>query len=238
MSMIIAVCDDDKVWLEEAKGVIERYADQSLLEVEILCFSDGEQLLAYTGEDIEVLFLDIELGKENGIQLGKRVNRRWEQCQIVYLTNYLYYATDVYLTAHVFFVLKEQYQEKIKLIFTKIFHNIQQRKKMLVFTEVGGNQLVVAPEEVLYFEHKVRTTWLYTTAGNYEITGKIIDIVKKLPKIDFSRCHNSYIVYLPSVREVKKEGFVLRNDTVIFFSKRYKKKAKADFLRWALTQMI
>lgn len=62
--------------------------------------------------------------------------------------------------------------------------------------------------------------------------------MEKLSKMDFVRCHNSYIVYMPAVRELGKGCFILKNGTKIMISRSHTKAVKTAFMRWAMTQMF
>ena len=77
-----------------------------------------------------------------------------EKCQIVYLTNYLFFATEVYHTDHVFYVLKAQFADRIGEIFEKIFDRLSRIGEKLIFSVIGGEKLSAAPEDILYFERK------------------------------------------------------------------------------------
>ena len=60
----------------------------------------------------------------------------------------------------------------------------------------------------------------------------------KLSEVDFVRCHNSYIVYMPAVRELGKGCFILKNGTKIMISRSHMKRVKMAFMRWAMTQTV
>lgn len=235
--MIVGVCDDDKNCRMDAGRIIEEYAGRAFLNVEVNYFESEEQLLSYEGSPMEVLFLDIELEDKSGIQAAHKVNEKWENCQIVYLTNYLYYATEVYSTIHTFYVLKEQFEAKIGEVFRKIQHELEQKEKKLVFEVIGNSEVVLAPDEILYFERMKRMTNMVTVWGTYEVWDKIKDIEKRLPMLDFVRCHNSCIVYLPAVREMRRDSFLMNNEVKVMISKAYVKHAKEAFMKWALTQI-
>ncbi|MBQ9068557.1 MAG: hypothetical protein IJ131_05755 [Eggerthellaceae bacterium] len=50
----------------------------------------------------DLVFIDIEFdGKPEGIAAVREINERVPNCQVVYLTNYLQYAVDVYQANHV-----------------------------------------------------------------------------------------------------------------------------------------
>ena len=234
--MVIGICDDDKIWRRRAERMIEEYAEQTLLDVELFRFGDREELFRYEGKPLDVLFLDIVLGDENGILLAAEVNEKWKNCRIVYMTNYLSYATEVYDTEHIFYTLKEQFERKIGRIFNKILHEMEQNCKSLIFT-TSGQSLSLASEEIFYFERKGRKTIIKTVWGNFEIKEKISDLAGRLPKTDFLRCHNSYIVYLPNVKRASKDTFTMKNDDVITISRAYEKSSRAAFTRWMTSQL-
>ena len=99
--MRVGICDDDAIWCRKAEQIIYKYADQTETELEVICFMIPEELNSYEGYPLDMLFMDIVLEnneEKNGIDLVAMVNKKWKDCQIIYLTNYLFYATEVYHT--------------------------------------------------------------------------------------------------------------------------------------------
>ena len=62
--MVIAICDDDRLWNKQASGILKEYFKEKNESVEILCFESGEDLLAYQGKPVSLLFMDIEFDEE------------------------------------------------------------------------------------------------------------------------------------------------------------------------------
>lgn len=237
MKIQAGICDDEPAWRGRAEDILRSYAKRTGMEMEIVCFADREDLLDWDEEALDVLFMDIELEKDNGITVARIINEKWSHCQIVYLTNYLYYATEIYDTRHIFYMLKEQFEQRIDKMFEKVLHELRQPQKHLIFSVIGGTKLVLAPEEIYYFERIRRVTAIATVNGRYEVWDKLDEIGKMLPALDFVRCHNSYIVYLPAIKELSKNVFYMKDGTEIIVSRSYAKKVKEEFSRWALTQI-
>ncbi len=235
--MRVGICDDDGCWCKKAEKIVLDYGEKIGREIEVIPFSNTEELHAYAGFPLDVLFMDIVLEDENGIDETARINQKWKDCQVVYLTNYLYYATEVYHTEHVFFALKEQFEKRVGEIFGKILHEMEQKRERLYFSLIGGRQLLLAPCDIRYFERKGRMTLVVTSWGTYTVWDKLQKIEEQLPELDFIRCHNSYIVYLPAVREMKDGAFVLQDGKEIIISRSYRKAVKEAFMNWALTQI-
>lgn len=235
--MRVAICDDELSWVERSKQILLDYGKCVGLELEVCCFSNSEELLGYTGEPLDVVFQDIVLQEENGIAVAAEINGKWKNCQIVFVTNHLYFATDVYATEHIFFVVKEQFEAKVPEVFHKLLHEMEQNQEQLVFHLIGGNEVVLNPADILYFERNRRITKVQTVWGTYEVWDKLDEILPRLSALDFVRCHNSYITYFPAVREMQKDSFLLNNNQKIMISRSYQKGVKQSFAKWAVTQI-
>lgn len=55
--LVVGICDDDKIWLEESKEIIIKFAQKTKIELQIQCFSNETQLLGYSGTPLDALFL-------------------------------------------------------------------------------------------------------------------------------------------------------------------------------------
>ena len=147
--LVLGICDDDKIWLETSKEIITRFAQEAKIELKIQSFFTVKQLLEYSGVPLDALFLDIELGNnENGIHLAKRLNTHWNDCRIIYMTNYLYYATEVYNTEHIWFILKSQFEKKIKDVFNRVIRDKGKKKEKVVLKTIGKQMMSVAPADI------------------------------------------------------------------------------------------
>lgn len=80
--MVIGICDDDKQWRESCKRTLEGFSLMIELTIEIKCFATAGELLEYKGTPLDAVFLDIELGRENGIFVAKKLNKTWPSCQV------------------------------------------------------------------------------------------------------------------------------------------------------------
>jgi DNA-binding LytR/AlgR family response regulator len=91
--LVIGICDDDKSWVQTCKNTLMKFAAFINIDMEIKCFYTSKELLDYQDIPLDAVFLDIELGRQNGIMIAKKLNRIRPNCRIIYMTNYLHYAT-------------------------------------------------------------------------------------------------------------------------------------------------
>ena len=74
--MRILICDDDALIIEQLQKYIRDFFENISVKCpELVCFSDGESLLADKGEK-DILFLDIEMPGMNGIYVGKELKKK------------------------------------------------------------------------------------------------------------------------------------------------------------------
>ena len=66
--MNIAVCEDEPVWRRIVSEKIQEYIGKTGMQAELRTFSSGRGFLC-CGQDFDIVFMDIELGGENGMEV-------------------------------------------------------------------------------------------------------------------------------------------------------------------------
>lgn len=82
----LLIVDDERYIVE---SLAELFSCQQDLELEILTsYYADEALEIFNTQKIDFVFLDIQMPGMNGIELAKRINENWPDCQIIFLTGY------------------------------------------------------------------------------------------------------------------------------------------------------
>ena len=100
---------------------------------------------------MHIMFMDIEMSDENGIDLAMEVNRKWPKCQVVYLTNYWSYAMEVYETRHVYYIVKEKFEEKLSGVLEKAIEQLRKQNRRVALQCHGGVKASLKLDDILYF---------------------------------------------------------------------------------------
>ncbi len=235
--MRIALVDDDHIWLEHASDMFQKYAKSSSLSLELFTYDDGNDLLASQDKKIDAVFLDIEIGQKSGINLAVTINEIWEDCQIIFCTNYLHYAMDVYETRHTYFLVKEYMEQLLEKVMDKIIHKINEKKQEVFYHVIHGGMTCFPIKDICYFERKTRYTMLVTANGNYNIREKIVDIIPDLPEGEFTRCHSSFLIKLSYIGQKDGSAYHLIGGEKIPISRKYLGSTKKEYLHWCEKQM-
>lgn len=83
--MHIGICDDEIYVLELLEKMVREYCSRNALPAHIHVFASGAELLALA-EDLDLLFLDIQMPGIDGIAAGKLLRKRNQHCKIVMAT--------------------------------------------------------------------------------------------------------------------------------------------------------
>ena len=86
MALSIAVCDDDETDLQYITGLVNAWAAQARIPVSVRTFPSAEAFLFHYAEnrDFDILLLDVEMGKLNGIDLARQIRAQDSCVQIVF----------------------------------------------------------------------------------------------------------------------------------------------------------
>ena len=231
----IAVCDDSQIQLADTKAALERFAANRRANYEVITFSAAEDLLASDHlASFDLVFMDIEFeGDPKGIDAVRRLNQLVPDCQVVYLTNYLQYSVDVYRTDHVWFVLKNQLEERLPEMFEKLEHIAEARRSFIVIATRGHGILKLPSEDIVYLERSARITRVVTGATTYEVAEKLSALVDRLPSSIFAYCHSSYVVNMPAIVELHDTELRLANGATVPVSRRYARGFRERYFEWA-----
>lgn len=198
--MRILICDDDALMLEQLKTYIKDYFEKTCAQCpEIVCFSDGESLLADDG-DKDLLFLDIEMPGINGIYVGNELKRKNEHIIIFVVTSYAEYLDDA-MRFHVFRYLskplnRQRFYRNMKDAID-LYHTLT--VKVPIETRQGVHTLPAS--SVITVEAVGHKVLIHTTMRDFESVRNMQYYLNLLPKNCFFQTHRSFIVNFEHVTD-------------------------------------
>ncbi len=100
----IYICDDDALFASSLCAKVQQLFPGSF---QISVFHSIRTLQAAAEKTPpNIALLDIQLGQDNGISLAKQLFPSPSQTQVIFITGYVEYCSDVYETEHIYFLLK------------------------------------------------------------------------------------------------------------------------------------
>lgn len=115
----IAVCDDDTLIAADIEKMLEKLSHIVAIKVEIDVFYDGSTLVDYIkkGKRYDIIYLDIEMRKQNGVEAARIIRRIDKKVLIIYVTSHESFAKEVFEVSAFRFITNLLFQMFFKDIF-------------------------------------------------------------------------------------------------------------------------
>ena len=211
MTYNIAVCDDSTADTEYISSLVKRWADGSAHRVKTAAFPSAEAFLfAYEHErQYDIILLDIEMGKMNGLELAKVIRERDANVQLVFITGFPDYIAEGYDVAALHYLLKPVSYEKLSSVLDRAAGNISKAEKTFAVA-CGGEVRFVRLSDIYYIEAQKQYVLIHAKDGDFRMKMPLSDVAGSLDEY-FYRCQRSFIVNLYHVARIKKDAVTLKN---------------------------
>lgn len=197
------IVDDEYPSREELKHFIKEFSSITIDEE----FDDSIKALDYIEKNKpDIIFLDINMPKLDGMALGRIINNFSKKIEVVFITAYKEYAVDAFEIKAFDYILKPYSEERIVSTLKSLEKlNIGNDVKYISnkITLRKDNKLkVIEIKDICYCEAEERDTIIATAEDKYKENCSISEFYKRLPKEKFFKTHRSYIVNLDKITEI------------------------------------
>ena len=228
----IAVCEDEEILREELCAQCNRILTELQVDYAVVPFSSAEALegALAEGEVFSLLCLDILMGGKTGMELARDVRKRDEQTSIVFITSSTEFLKDGYSVRPIQYLLKPVQQEELAVVIRtdlRLYH----RPRTANF-RVGGKTIVLPLEHILYVESRDHGSVLHLAQGEQFVPWPLSQTEEALPKEQFCRCHNSFLVNFSHIREVSGRRVYLLEGDDLNIGRRYMEQFQNAFVRY------
>ena len=217
MTYKIAVCDDESVICRTIYGMIKDISKLIDIRFETDCFSSGEELCdEMKSNPYDLIFLDIELPRMNGVAVGKYIRESLnnETVQIAYISSKQQYAMELFESRPINFLIKPITSEKILTIIEKLLKLHAVDTQIFKF-KVRQEFIKLPMSEIIYLSSSGRTVTLVSLDKSYTFYGTLEDIYNEIKNRHFLYIHKSFIVNYRYVRQYEYEQVTLLDGTVL-----------------------
>lgn len=226
--MNICIVDDNLAFTKELETTLFDIFKELGCEFGITCCHNSQDFLEYSSkEKYDLIFMDIEVDDENGIDLANDYSKINSGVMIIFITNYGdKYSQAIFLSSADFKPFGYITKPINKGVVRKLCLHACNRKNLLgenVYTILSHNSYYdVKMNEIMYVESFGRKVTFYMESGesfdSYKVLGHVLEELDK----NFVRCHRSFVVNLDYVRIIdeKNSSVTLKNGAIVIVSKR------------------
>ena len=220
MEYNISICDDSAGDCRYVAALVRNWATASENKVSITVYPSAEAFLFDYAENraCDMLLLDIEMKRINGIELAKDIRRDNEVIQIIFITGYPDFILEGYEVSALHYLIKPVAQDKLSAVLYRAQKNLSKRSRIISFSVDGQNVFVPVDEivSVEIFDHLLE---IQTRANRFTVKMPLSEIENELTG-DFVRCHRGCIVNLRYINKITKTDVILDSEKALPLSRR------------------
>jgi len=196
------------------------------------CQSAVEAIELLRKENIDLVFLDIQMPDITGIDLVKSLTHK---PKIIFTTAHPDYALEGFNYDAVDYLLKPFSFERFQKAVDKAYRQFKSEKlfsqeKEYIFVKSGYENLKIPIQDILYIESLRDYVQVFTKEKKILTLINMKDIIKVLPSENFTRTHRSFIVALNKITSLtSKKIYVGEKEVPVggLYKKEVKKLLKA-----------
>ena len=207
----IGLCDDDSYFLDSLKDALVKYTQIHSLTFEISTYSSGEELLInYQQQYFHLLFLDIEMGGINGLEVAKKLRQAGDAVSIIYTTVHEKYAFSSYQVVADSYLIKPIVEELLFAGLTRVIQRLTlqasyQNRKNTYFSLNSQDGIVQLPyDDILYISKTRNLLTFYTISQKYLAYMNLKDALKKLDTTIFVKINRGQVVNWTKVTRLNR----------------------------------
>lgn len=231
----IAICEDNSIHCKQIHDLTCSCL-QAAYDIDI--YTSANDFLARITDQkcpYQIVLMDIELdcGDMSGIHLAEKINLSNPETQIIFISQYLQYASAVYETNHVYFVSKQQIEEYLPRALSAACHKLSELHRQYFCFSYLSRDYRILRSDILYMERKLRNTEIHTKSQIYYCRDKIQDLIEQL-RPDFCICHKSFAVNINAIYTLSHAGIELSDGTRLPVSRNCYQSTKDAFAQLLL----
>ncbi|HIV63564.1 MAG TPA: LytTR family DNA-binding domain-containing protein [Firmicutes bacterium] len=232
-SIRVAICDDEENIVDIMLSAVRAAFAKRGVSVEIETFTSAEPLWRSMKLRIfDLLFLDIEMPKIDGIEFGERLRRNNDRTEIVYVSAREDRVFDAFKVRPFDFIRKSNFLGDLSKVINNYLAMLESRKGGTVTVLSKSGIMNVPLSDVKYFEGYGKTQLIHL-AGKKET----INVNRSMEKLEedlgpkgFIRIHKGILVNYRFISRILVSDVELTDGEVLPLSRRKVTAIKARYL--------
>jgi DNA-binding LytR/AlgR family response regulator len=210
----IGICDDELHYRSKIKDILKEILSSYPINCNIYEFSSGEELLNDYPKDLDILIMDIQMKRINGMDTARKIREFDENLEIIFMTSFAEFMQEGYEVKAYRYILKPINERKISKNILPCINEMMKKRNNYLTINVKNYVDRVKIDSIIYIETDRPNILIYTHDNMYTTKMSISKMEKILSEHGFFRCHNSYIVKLKLVESMNGNTVVVDGKSI------------------------
>ena len=205
----IAIVEDEAAFAAQLQEYLEKYQEEHDVRFKISVFGDGEEILKDYQPLYDIILLDIEMPKVNGMQAAEQIREQDADVTLMFITNMAGYAIKGYEVGALDFVMKPVNYYTFSMKLTRVLKRTRQKARQEILLTLPDGVKKLNVQQIYYVEVQNRMLSYHTDEGVFTMRGTMQSVEQMLRPYAFVKCTHWYIVNLKHVSEVRKNTAIV-----------------------------
>ena len=234
--MRIAIVDDLAAERALLKDRLEQQLHRRNVQADILEYESGETFLeAARKAPFTAAFLDIYMDGMTGMEAAKKLRKTNTDCLLVFTTTSTDHALEGFQVRAMHYLVKPFAEEELERLTDEMLERIPHPDKYMD-VKVGGSDIRLCYQNILYAEHFAHVIQIHTTAGKTLATRQPFKTFVEPLKDDrrFFVCGRGVVVNLEHAEDFEDASFRMADGSRVYVSQELLKSARQVFMEFLL----
>ncbi len=228
--MRIAIVDDIASERDNLRTGVDAQLARLSLDARVFDFASGAAFLSAAGKErFDLVFLDIYMDNENGVDTAKALRRFDTDCLLVFTTTSMDHALDGFRVRAFHYLVKPYTDADLAALFDEMVKRLPETDRYMEVNTAGGI-VRLRFREILYADHYQHQVHIHRTDGQETVTRRTFrEFTAGLTDGRFFLCSRGVIVNLEHTEDFDGTNFILKNGERIPVSRDLAKAARLAF---------
>lgn len=223
----IGICDDEEFWRNQIYNCCRKMSEDQNIKVEYHIFSSGKELLEGSA-DLDILFLDEEMGDSSGLQIKEGFEKVNRDTMIVFITSHTEILYESFGRNVYGFLNKPVCEADFKRLWNKLVKRLESQSYIETYDAVCG-KVFIPCKSIWYIEAETSySNIIYGSQKEKIIVRKTLGEIENEMMFQYIvRTHKSYMVNLMHECKLDLTHLTIeQGDMVIPIARRRKKEVE------------
>lgn len=211
----IAVCDDDLSALNEIKILLEQYRTEHNQDIVYAAFHSPLEILAEIEKGIrpDILFLDVIMPGENGINAAREIRQYDDTVKIIFLTSSTEFAVESYTVGAYYYQMKPICEKDFFRLMDSVISDCEKAQQCSLILHFKGGISRIDLHKLEYCEVIGHTLVFHLENGKIvESIGSMDELCSKIAQYgNFLRPHRSFMVNMEYIQNISHKAIIMDN---------------------------
>ncbi|MBP5598866.1 MAG: response regulator transcription factor [Lachnospiraceae bacterium] len=228
--MRFSIVEDEKVWQKIIADKVRKYSLKKNIFINVKIYDDETYCIS---EDDDMIFLDIDMPKENGFSIAERIMKQGCKSKICFLTSHPELARKGYKVNAFRFIDKAELEEIDEAIDSYLKSKIQENS--IIITTEQGTAKRITIKDIVFIEtygrklrYNLRLQEKYIAREKFSLASNVLE------PFGFFKIQRSYLVNLGHIISINSREVVLTGDCKLTVSRKTIGDLKKTYMKYRM----